>query len=460
MRFSPTTSQYALPDLDLELLGAVDTVTGAMTLVGAKGHTLLVDCGMATGNGPHRPVFPAAALRVDSVVLTHGHLDHVGALPDLIEAGFSGPIFGTPTTLSMLAIVLQDALRLSGRHEDDASRLLRRLQELSRPIRYDTNFVPEGVRGRFPGTLAVREAGHILGSASVEITTEKSRVICSGDLGRPNSPVLRDYHEAWASDRSVDLVLMECTYGDREHAHGHEDVERELEIIIERALRDGGHILVPAFAIGRTQTLLYHLNSLVEAQRIPPLVVAVDTPMGLKVTELYQRSRHLFDREALDRLSRGDDPLEFEGLFAVYKGRDSARLREVKEPLLIIAGSGMCTGGRIVDHLRELLPRKETCVLFVGYQALGTPGAALQRIGVERARGQEHEQSLLLSGERVPVRAAIETLSGLSAHADRRELLRWLRAFPSVKTVALHHGEAHTQRAFAEWAERQMAMVD
>src|SRR5690606_14242899 len=233
-------------------------------------------------------------------------------------------------------------------------------------------------------------------------------------------------------------------YGDREHGHTHADVERELERIIQRALQDGGHILIPAFAIGRTQTLLYHLNTLVEAGRIPSLPVAVDTPMGLKVTELYQHSRQLFDRTALDQISRGDDPLDFDNLFAVHRGRDSARLRDVQEPMLIIAGSGMCTGGRIVAHLRELLPLEETCVLFVGFQAKGTPGAAIQR-----ARNGE---TVWLDGEDVPVRASIETLSGLSAHADRSELWRWLSAIPNVRTVGLHHGEADAQQQFAAWA--------
>jgi metallo-beta-lactamase family protein len=253
---------------------------------------------------------------------------------------------------------------------------------------------------------------------------------------------LRDYCSSWSRAQPLDLVVMEATYGDREHAHTHGDVERALEQIIKRALADGGHILVPAFAIGRTQALLYHLNTLVEARRIPDLPVAVDTPLGLKVTELHQRSRHLYDREAQEQLARGDDPLVFDQLYAVQRGQDSVRLREVSEPMLIIAGSGMCTGGRIVGHLRELLPRAETCVLFVGYQAPGTPGRAIQ----EAARRQG---AVRLDGDEVPVRAHVETLSGLSAHADRTELMRWARALPSPRALALHHGEPDAQRALA-----------
>jgi metallo-beta-lactamase family protein len=203
---------------------------------------------------------------------------------------------------------------------------------------------------------------------------------------------------------------------------------------------------VPAFAIGRTQTLLYHLNTLVEAGRIPKIPVAVDTPMGLKVTHLYEHSRDLFDRDALARIAHGDDPLDFENLFAVRRGSDSVRLRDVKEPLIVIAGSGMCTGGRIIGHLKELLPRSSTTLLFVGYQAPGTAGAAIQSA---RTRGT----SVWLDGEDVRVNARVETLSGLSAHADRRELLRWLDALPDVQRVALNHGEPSAQRAFANWAE-------
>jgi metallo-beta-lactamase family protein len=297
----------------------------------------------------------------------------------------------------------------------------------------------------FSGTFWFREAGHILGSASIELRTAASRLIVSGDLGRPDSPILRDYETRWAADRSVDLVVLESTYGDSEHRMTHDDVERELERIVNRAIEARGHILVPSFAIGRTQTLLYHLNTLVEARRVPPIVVAVDTPMGLCVTELYQRSHALFDREALDKIARGDDPLDFHNLFAVRRGSDSVRLRDVREPMLVIAGSGMCTGGRIVGHLKELLPLDRTTVVFVGYQAAGTPGRAIQS-------AKRRSTSVRIDGEDVPVRAQVATLSGLSAHADRTELLRWLSAIPGVGRVALHHGEPEAQRALATWA--------
>jgi metallo-beta-lactamase family protein len=270
-------------------------------------------------------------------------------------------------------------------------------------------------------------------------------MLCSGDLGRPGSPILRDYCTAWAAGPPLELVLMECTYGDGQHQLSHGDVEGELARILHRAVQDGGHVLVPAFAIGRTQTLLYHLNSLIESGRVPDMPVAVDTPLGIKVTELYQRHQGLFDREAHDQLARGDDPLSFRDLYAVHRASDSERLHEVSEPMLIIAGSGMCTGGRVVSHLIDLLPGEQHCVVFVGYQARGTPGRAIQAAAASGG-------SVRIGGQEIPVRARIETLSGLSAHADRGELLRWLQALPEPRRVALHHGEPAAQAAFARFA--------
>jgi metallo-beta-lactamase family protein len=427
-----------LPDGELTFLGAVRHVTGAMTRVEVQGTRLLFDCGIAQGRAARHWSFPEGAEKVDASVLTHGHLDHVGSLPTLIARGFQGPIYATRATLDLATYVLSDSIRLQGGNQSEAQAFVRELQQRARPIAYDTPFFIG------PAELAFRDAGHIVGSASIELLTEKTRLIHSGDLGRPSSPLLRDPNTAWSAERPVDLVVMESTYGDREHEHTHAEVEKELERIVKNAVRDGGHILIPAFAIGRTQTLIYHLNTLIESGRIPNLPVAIDTPLGLRVTELYNRSRSLFDRESLEKLAHGDDPLDFTGLYAVKRGRDSARLRDVGDSMIIIAGSGMCTGGRIVGHLRELLPDPRTNVLFVGYQAEGTPGRAIQNA----ARGQGTVQ---FDGGDVAVRAKIETLSGLSAHAGRSELGAWLRAIPGVKRVALHHGEEQGQRGFCEW---------
>lgn len=446
MEFKVATPKHPLPDGQVQLLGAVTTVTGAMTRVETGNAALLVDCGIAQGQEAKTWSFPEAARDVDAVLLTHGHNDHVGSLPILLDGGFEKPILGTRATLDIAELVLLDSLHLNGASESDQASFRRHFRRLSRVVPYDTSTEVAG----FEGKVAFREAGHILGSSSIDIQSVHSRVILSGDLGRPDSPLLRDYCEDWGA-RPADVVVMESTYGDQEHRCTHDDVEKELERIVKRAAQLKGHILVPAFAIGRTQTLLYHLNTLIEARRVPNIPVAVDTPFGLRVTETYAESRGLFDAEALKRINRGDDPLDFEGLYAVWKGRDSARLRDVPGPILIIAGSGMCTGGRIMGHLQELLPVESTTVLFVGFQAPGTGGRAIQEAARRRRNGEVG--SVRLDHEDVIVRANIETISGLSAHADQRELRRWVRAIPNPACVALHHGEVEAQRGVATRSE-------
>jgi metallo-beta-lactamase family protein len=437
------TAVHPLPDGEVRLLGAVDVVTGAMTRVETAGRRLLVDCGIGQGREAREWRFPDAARDVDAVILTHGHLDHIGSLPVLIDSGWERPILGTRATLDIARISLEDSLRMQRASDRELEQFLRRFDKLTRSVPYDA---PGGHLGNFKGAITFREAGHILGSASVEIMTEKSRVIVSGDLGRPNSPILRDAFTGWQNDRGFDVVVMECTYGARTHEHTHDDVERELERIVKDAVARKSKILIPAFAIGRTQVLLWFLNNLVEEKRIPEVPVMLDTPMGTLVTETYARARRLFDRETLDKIQRGDDPLDFENLFVVRKGKDSARLMETKGAMIIIAGSGMCTGGRIVHHLEDGLPDPTCTVLFVGHQSVGTTGRKIQEAA--KTGG-----TVWMNHAEVPVRARIETLRGLSAHADRDELLAWLGHIPNVRRVALHHGEAEAQHAFIDYAK-------
>ena len=442
MEIVATTQEHKIPEGRVLLLGAMDQVTGAMTLIEQPGgQSLLIDCGSPIGKVAEDWLLPSEAIGAEALLLTHGHTDHVSGLADLLAAGFRKPIYGTFATLELTRLNMRDGLRLQGESNGAIRSFLKSFNRLAKEIKYNQT-VDE--LGDFAGQAVFREAGHIMGSASIDITTPNARVLCSGDLGRPDSPILEDYNTTYPDGPPIDLLVMESTYGNREHKTHSKEVEEELEHAIKHALRDGGHILVPAFAIGRTQTLLYHLNTLVESGRIEDLPVALDSPMGIKVTELYSESRELFDEEARALLSRGDDPLEFEDLYAVNRHKHSVQLRDVPDPMLIIAGSGMCTGGRIVGHLQELLPVKETCVLFVGYQAAGTPGRAIQ----EAARTQG---TVRIGREEVVVRAEIKTMSGLSAHADRQELKAWLDAVPTPKRVALHHGEASVQHDFARW---------
>jgi metallo-beta-lactamase family protein len=447
----PHTEVHPLKDGRVELLGAVRQVTGAMTRVDLGGVQILVDCGIAQGKDAARWKFPDAARDVDAVVLTHGHQDHIGSLPALLEGGFDKPIYLTRGTLAIASISLEDSLSFGTTSPKEQERFLKRFRELSRPLELAQRAPIQGSRAAASVDLWLREAGHILGSSSAELRSTQSRVLCSGDLGRPNSPLLRDPETNWSDDAPFDVVVLESTYGNRDHAHGREDIARDLERILKDALQRRGPILVPSFAIGRTQTLLYFLNEIVESGKIEHLPVAIDTPMGLAITETYQSFTRLFDRDALERLARGDDPLDFEDLFAVRRGRESARLAEVEGPILIIAGSGMCTGGRIVGHLVRELGDPRATVLFVGHQADGTPGRAIQ--DAARRPGA----SVYLGGEKIPVRAKIERLAGLSAHADRRELLAWLGHLPGIRRVALHHGEVDAQRDFATYATAHLS---
>jgi metallo-beta-lactamase family protein len=437
------TSHHPLPDGEVRLLGAIDVVTGAMTRVETAGKRILVDCGIGQGREARDWRFPEAAKDVDALLLTHGHLDHIGSLPMLLDSGWERPILATRATLDIARISLEDSLGMARASDREIERFLNRFEKLTKAIPYDA---PGGHIPGFKGAITFREAGHILGSSSVEILTDKSRVILSGDLGRPNSPILKDFYTGWQDGRPVDVVVMESTYGMRSHEHTHDDIEHDLERIVNEAWKNKSKILIPAFAIGRTQVLLWFLNNLVESKRIPSIPVALDTPMGTLVTETYERCRRLFDKESLEKIQRGDDPLDFDNLFVVKRGKDSARLMDTKGPMIIIAGSGMCTGGRIVHHLEDGLPDPNTIVLFVGHQSVGTTGRKIQ----EAAKSGG---TVWMNHAEVPVRARIETLRGLSAHADRDELLGWLGHIPNVKRVALHHGEADAQHALIDYAK-------
>lgn len=444
MNILTCTPEHSLPDGRVDILAGHDDVVPSMSLVETGGAKLLIDCGAT--HDPHRQEDLDIARQVDAVILTHAHFDHLGSLPALLATEFNAPIIATRATLEIGKILLKDNLYLQGVRSDQAVRILKRLDSLARPQNYDT---PLSDLAGFKGQIVLREAGHILGSASVEIVSSKSRVIFSGDLGRLGSPLLRDYYTCWDADRPVDLVVMEATYGARPHTCSANEICDQLESIVKHALKDGGHILVPCFAIGRVQSLLYYLNDLFESGRLEQIPVAVDTPMGIKVTETYDRYRRLYDRESLARIAFGDEPLAFDNLFAVYKGRHSVQLRDLKQPMLIIAGSGMCTGGRILGHLKQLLPLAETNIVFVGYQAKGTPGREIQRLGKSNRYGPT--PFITLDGESVPVRAAVDTLHGLSAHAGQRELGHWLDHIPNVETVLLNHSEPESQSAFVQW---------
>lgn len=466
--------------------GARDGVTGSchQLLVDAQ-HSLLVDCGLFQGaetaaEGQAGAAAQAIGFDVSTVralVVTHVHVDHVGRIPQLLAAGFKGPILCSEPSARLLPLVLEDAFRL-GISRD--GRLLERYLKLieqrivALPYKHWLTVVDSPAhRVR----VRLQRAGHILGSAYVEcevlalLSGEKTRVVFSGDLGVPHAPLL----PAPRSPYAADILVLESTYGDREH-EPRAQRRRRLQAVLERALADGGTVLIPAFSIGRTQELLYEIEDIVHRVGLgaapaapagsaidwPALPVILDSPLASRFTEVYQQLQPFWDAEALQRVRRGRNPLGFANLLSVDGHAQHLamvrHLRDTRRPAVVIAASGMCAGGRIVDYLKAMLGDPRHNVLFVGYQAQGTPGQAIQKYG---PRGGYVD----LEGERIAIRAGIETLGGYSAHADRRGLLGFatrMRHWP--REIRLVHGEAQARQHLAEalrarYAARGMPLV-
>jgi metallo-beta-lactamase family protein len=440
----------------LTFLGAAGTVTGAKFLLTADGTRLLMESGMFQGlrelrarNWQAPPVEPAT---LAAVLLSHAHIDHSGYLPRLARDGFKGPIFCSPGTADLLKIMLPDAAHLQEEEAEfrnrkeatkhspalplfttaDADRAL----ALVKPIAYEQTFAPaQGIEARF------RMSGHILGASTVEVVTGGRRLVYSGDLGRYDVPIMRDPVRVAAAD----TLLVESTYGDRLHPPG--DAAPIVEQAVRRAAEQRGWLLIPAFAIGRTQDLLFLIRELEEAGRIPKLPVYLDSPMGIESTKIYARHQEEHDTDVARVEAEGKRPFVPARFQLSPTGEDSKKLNGLEGPAIVIAGSGMATGGRILHHLRHRLSDERTTVLFVGYQAAGTRGRQL-RDGAAKLR---------IFGEEVPVRAAIMATDALSAHADQGEIIRWLRGFsrPPGMTYCVH-GEPSAAAALRDAIERQL----
>jgi metallo-beta-lactamase family protein len=380
---------------------------------------------------------------LDAVVLTHGHLDHVGRLPLLTRNGYKGPVHATKATLDLATLVLKDStsIQMQDLKRENQKRAraklppleplfeeadVRKLKPLVAPVKYNQRFtVARGIEARLV------DAGHVIGSASIELTVHengrKKVVVFSGDLGPRGAPLLNDpepFSEA-------DAVIMESTYGDRNH-RSLRDTALEGREIITRAIQKKAKILVPIFAIGRTQLLLYLLGGAFKNKTLPPFPIYLDSPMAIEATTIYRRNNELFDKEALEMVQSGELRRSLATARPCAKPGESRALNSVKGPCLIMAGSGMCNGGRIMHHLRHNLPNPDTAVLMVGFQSKGTLGRKL----VDGAK------SLTMFGEEVPVRASIHTMGGFSAHADQNGLLDWYGVMaPSRPRTIVTHGE-------------------
>lgn len=428
--------------------GAAGEVTGSGTLVEHDGRRVLVDCGLYQGgrdaHARNRAAFPFDPATIDAVVLTHAHLDHAGRLPLLVHRGFRGRIHAQRATCDLAKVMLEDAAGVAAADAESTNRRRERrgldpvvpLYGLAEVAATLARFSPlEYGAGRevVPGLVAkLHDAGHILGSAIVELRGGGRTLVCSGDLGAASMPLMREP----ATLRHADLVLLESTYGDRDH-RGRDATVAELGAILAAARDAGGSVLIPAFAVGRTQELLFWLARHRHDWRLEDWHIALDSPMATRVLELYDRHASLFDaRDAAEW--RRHHPLGLPNLEVVGDRRQSAALN-ARRHLIVIAGAGMCTGGRILHHLRHRLWRPETHVVIVGYQAEGTPGRQL----VDGAR------YVRILGEQVRVAARVHTVGGLSAHAGQSGLLAWYGAFDGAPPVALVHGEERARRGLA-----------
>lgn len=441
--------------IKIKCLGAAGEVTGSCYWLRTQAASVLVDCGLFQGGRNteaknHAPQVPVAEL--DAVVLTHAHLDHCGRLPLLAKAGYRGPIFTTPASIDFADLILHDAAKVQ--EADNARDNKRRLRagrepraplfveadadavvKLFRPLPYATwTEVAPGIRVR-----AV-EAGHMLGSASLQFKVKADHrertIVFSGDVGPHGAAILRDPEPPDEGE----VVFLESTYGDRDHKPLSETL-KEAAAIIQQVVERRGKLLVPVFAVGRTQQLLYHLAEMFHARQLKPFPIYLDSPMAIQANRLYSKHQENFDEEATHRTQSGRLVTDLATVSTCPTPEDSKRLNDLPGPMLIMAGAGMCTAGRILHHLRANLWKKECAVLFVGYQGEGSLGRQLI----------DGKSQVRIFGDVIAVRASIHTLGGFSAHAGQSELLAWLKPLAaSQPRVYLTHGEERGRQPLAK----------
>lgn len=432
--------------------GAVNGVTGSCHELQISEHTaILIDCGLFQGEDSGADLsieFDIA--NITALIVTHCHIDHVGRIPYLFAAGFTGPIYTSVASASLLPLVIEDALKVGvTRDENIINACLNLLNKRIVAVKFNNWFAlptnnQDNVKARF------QRAGHILGSAYVEIDTgtkpNSHRCVFSGDLGAPYTPLLPSPKAPYKAD----TLVIESTYGDKNH-QGRKQRTQTLKTIIETAVTDNGVVLIPAFSIGRTQELLYELEQLIHSSSKhsawQTIEVIVDSPMAANFTAQYRQFKSLWDNEAKKRVAKGRHPLNFDSLHTINSHKEHLAiinyLSKRKVPAIILAASGMCQGGRIVNYLERFLPDKTTDVIFVGYQGRGTLGRAIQSYGPKGGY-------VFINDEKITINAKIHTISGYSAHADQKGLIKFvtgMRKKPSL--IKIVHGDDNAKQALA-----------
>ncbi|MCM8818613.1 MAG: MBL fold metallo-hydrolase [Candidatus Omnitrophica bacterium] len=438
--------------MKIKFIGATKNVTGSKFLLQTGEKNILIDCGLFQERdlkNKNWEKFPFEVKKIDYILLTHAHLDHSGYLPKIVKDGFSGKILCTHPTAEITKIALIDSAKLQ---VEDAEKKRKRHQKEGRkgpypeiPL-YDVSdvknvfdlFQPVSYKEEIKISDNIKvifyDAGHILGSSFIKIIVDNKEIVFTGDIGRKETPLLKDPEII----DSADILIMETTYGNRKH-EDRESAEKKLENIINETVKRNGNIVIPSFAIERTQEILYHLKKLLLEDRIPHILTFLDSPMAIEITEVFKKYLSYLDKETEKMIEKNRSPFDFPLLHFTKTVDQSKTINYIKASSIIMAGSGMCTGGRIKHHLISNIEREESSIVFVGYQAKGTLGREI--LEKDRVR---------ILGNYYKVKAKIEKIEGFSAHADKEELLNWVESFKKFpKKVFLVHGEEEVIETFA-----------
>jgi len=449
--------------LKLRFLGAAQNVTGSCHMLEVNGAKVLIDCGFYQERDFKARNFEPFVVppdTIDAVLLTHAHLDHCGLLPKLVRDGFRGRIYCTSATAEIAQIILLDSAKIQ---EEDAKYKRKRHKKEGRksPYPYEPLYTAADAENTFPHFARVKynktvevapgleatfcEAGHVLGSSVIKIKAktngEERTVLFSGDIGRPDRPIVRDAVDI----DNADYILVESTYGDRIH-RGREDTKKAIADVINAAKEAGGNIIIPSFALERAQDLLYYINELLLENAIPHMTVYLDSPMAAGITNVFKQHPELYDEEMTEFIDNHESPFNFPGLKITQSTKESKAINHKKGTLMVIAGSGMCTGGRVKHHLVNNITNPKNTIMFVGYQAMGTLGRRIVN----------GEKEVRILGREYPVRAKIAKIGGFSAHADKTELLDWLKNLKKPpRKVFVVHGEENSAKQFAEYVRKE-----
>ncbi len=433
--------------MHITFFGAAREVTGSCNLLHADGLNILVDCGMFQGGPEHESKnFDPLAFNpkdLNSVLVTHAHLDHVGRLPLLIRGGFTGYFHATPATIELAELIMEDTLHImTYNNEKLGTPILYSQTDIAavmtqfKALDYHEPLILSGKTGEVK--IEFYEAGHIFGSVFIVIDAEGKRVVFSGDVGNVNVPILR---ETESLPSGIDVLVCESTYGDRLH-ETHEKRQEIIQRMVSDAVLHGGVLMIPSFSLERTQELIYDLNDLIDRKHeLPRMPIFLDSPLAIGATKVYRKYTNYYDEAAKKLIDSGDELFEFPGLTMCDTKEESKRINQVPAPKMIIAGAGMMNGGRIVHHAKRYLSDERSTLLIIGYQASGTLGRRIL----------EGESPVMIYGEQVPVRCHIDAIGALSAHADQKKLLDWIGGAKMLpKKVCLNHGEPLASEGLAE----------